>query len=114
MKRKGTPKPPFLKYRWPKGWRGKAIIGLLLLVSVPSVVLLVLLAKGFNNGGANLYFSGGSAGDTVDLGTCTGEDCHRLNEVLHAPEYFKVERCWHLIQRVHPDLPRVSDPPVPF
>jgi hypothetical protein len=68
LKRKGTPKPPFLKYRWPKGRRGKAIIGLLLLVSVPSVVLLVLLSKGFNNGGANLYLSGGSVEVTSDMG----------------------------------------------
>ena len=56
---KKPPSPPFLKYKWPKGARGRSIIGLLLAVSVPSLFLLVLVGRGIATGSVELFLDGG-------------------------------------------------------
>jgi hypothetical protein len=55
---KKPPSPPFLKYKWPKGQRGRSIVWLLLGVSVPSLLLLVLVGRGIAAGTPELFLEG--------------------------------------------------------
>lgn len=55
---KKPPSPPFLMYKWPKGLRGWSIIGLLLVVAVPSVLLLAVVGRGIAAGKPEMFLEG--------------------------------------------------------
>lgn len=75
------PTPPFLKYKWPKGVRGKAIVWLLLAVAVPSVLLLLLVSRGVAGGEDTLFLSGGCMNTNTRFGALAGQ--HRQHKLYY-------------------------------